>query len=530
MQNVIKTDIAIIGAGPTGLALACQLIRHGIDFVIIDKKETTTAFSKAIGVQARTLEIYEQMGLAQKLIELGRPASHIRIFEGGEAQAEVDLSELGAGLSPYPYMLVVDQGKHEEVLYQFIRSMGKDVRWQTSLAKFSQDKNGVTADIVDDVTGKSTRLEAKYLVACDGAKSPVRHGLGITFEGSTFERLFYVADVQVNWPYPHGMLTGFVAKDRSTAFFPMLGDDRYRVVGVFPDIDREEGTVPFDEIERQIKEDTQLEMDIYQVNWFSTYKVHSRRVNKFSEGRCFLVGDAAHIHSPAGGQGMNTGIQDGYNLAWKLAAVIKGEAGADLLATYNEERIEVATRLLETTDRMFDLLMNPHWLLAFVRTQIFPRVANFVVGLDSVKRFFFPLISQIGISYRDRSLSAEGSGSLEVEAGDRMPYFMLDGKSIYDGLRQPMFHLLTFTDEPAAARNKHGELAEEYGGVIDFSALPLFPRVSEVFGTDEPFSILLRPDNYLAFIGAEDCTEQLDEYFASVIGRERHLGQLAYFN
>lgn len=445
-MKTLKTDVLISGAGPTGLALACQLIRYGVDFVIIDKKETTTPFSKAIGVQARTLEIYEQIDLAGKLVAQGAKTGGVRLLEGGEERAHVDLTKLGQGLSPYPYLLIVEQGKHEHLLYEFVRAHGKDVLWQVTLDDFSQDDTGVMGTIVD-ASGEKTLVEAQYLVACDGSKSQIRSGLGLTFEGSTLERLFYVADVQMNWDFPHDFLTACLAKDRSTAFFPMPGEDRYRIVGVFPEeSEKKEGEIPFDEIEQQIREDSRLEFDIYNVNWFSTYKVHSRRVNRFSKGRCFLAGDAAHIHSPAGAQGMNTGIQDGYNLAWKLALVLRGDADARLLDTYNEERVEVATRLLETTDRLFDLLVNPAWLMSFLRTRIFPRVANFVAGLDAVNHFFFPLISQIGISYRERSLS-DDQADLEVKAGDRMPYFTVEDKSIYDWLRNPAFHLLQFTNE-----------------------------------------------------------------------------------
>jgi 2-polyprenyl-6-methoxyphenol hydroxylase-like FAD-dependent oxidoreductase len=519
LAHTLKTDVAIIGAGPTGLALACQLIRHGLDFVIIDKKETTTPYSKAIGVQARTLEIYEQIDLAESLIAQGAKTEKVRLLEDGEARAEVPLTQLGKGTTAYPYLLIVEQGKHEKVLYAFIKGHNKDVLWQTALEDFSQGEAGVTGTIVN-ASGEKQRIHAQYLVACDGAKSPVRAALGMKFEGSTFERLFYVADVQIKWDYPHDMLTACLAKDRSTAFFPMPGDDRYRIVGVFPeDTDKKEGEILYEEIEQQILEDSKLELDIYKVNWFSTYKVHSRRVNKFSEGRCFLVGDAAHIHSPAGAQGMNTGIQDGYNLAWKLAMVLRDQADEKLLQTYNEERIVVAKRLLETTDRMFDLLVNPAWLLAFLRTQIFPYVANFVMGLDAVNKFFFPLISQIGISYRHRSLSMDDSGDFEVKAGDRMPYFLIDRKSVYDRLHRPAFHLLTFADEQSDDQDIRNEIDREYGGLVDYQTLPLHPRAAEIFGTDQPFSVLLRPDNYIGFVSGEDALTGLRDYFENVIGR-----------
>jgi 2-polyprenyl-6-methoxyphenol hydroxylase-like FAD-dependent oxidoreductase len=515
----LETDVLIVGAGPTGLALACQLIRYGVDFVIIDTKETTTPYSKAIGVQARTLEIYEQIYLAQKLVDQGQITKQVRLLEGGEARAMVELSSLGQGLSPYPYLLIVEQGKHEETIYKFIKANGRDVLWQTTLADFSQDDAGVTGTIVD-ASGEQRTFKAQYLVACDGAKSPVRVELGMTFEGSTFERLFYVADVQINWEFPNDMLTACLARDRSTAFFPMVGEDRYRIVGVFPEnTDKQAGEILYEEIEQQILEDAEIELDIYKVNWFSTYKVHSRRVNKFSEGRCFLAGDSAHIHTPVGAQGMNTGIQDGYNLAWKLALVLRGDADAKLLSTYNEERVEVAKRLLETTDRMFDLLMSPTRLLAFVRTHIFPHIANFVVGLDAVNQFIFPLISQIGITYQNRSLSVDTDEEFEVHAGDRMPYFTIDGKSIYDSLHQPSFHLLTFVDEKGDDQVLKNEIDRKYSGLADYHTFPLDSRVAEIFGTDKSFSVLLRPDNYIGFVSAEAALNNLTAYFDDVIGR-----------
>jgi 2-polyprenyl-6-methoxyphenol hydroxylase-like FAD-dependent oxidoreductase len=520
MNTTIKTEVLIVGAGPTGLALAIQLIRHGIDFVIVDQREGITPYSKAIGVQARTLEIYQQIDLAESLVDQGLIANGVRLLEGGEAKAEVPLSKLGEGKSPFPYLLIVEQSKHEHLLYNYIKAHGHDVRWQTTLSDFSHDGAGVTGTLVNAGSEKQT-VQAQYLVACDGAKSSVRHGLGLTFAGSTLERLFYVADVQLKWDFPHDMLTACLAKDRSTAFFPMPGADRYRIVGVFPeDTDKTEGQIPFDEIEKQILEDSQVELDIYQVNWFSTYKVHSRRVNKFGVGRCFLAGDAAHIHSPAGAQGMNTGIQDGYNLAWKLALVLRGAANPRILDSYNEERVAVAERLLETTDRMFDLLVNPDWLLSFVRRQIFPRVASFLVSLDSVNQFIFPLISQTGISYHGHSLSLDTKATedgFEVKAGDRMPYFMIDGKGVYDWLHAPKFHLLTFSNNLESSELTNQVIQSEFGDLVEYLVFPLRRRVAEIFGSRKPFSVLLRPDNYIGFVSSGEPLPELRSYFTNVI-------------
>jgi 2-polyprenyl-6-methoxyphenol hydroxylase-like FAD-dependent oxidoreductase len=497
----MNTDVLIVGAGPTGLALACQLIRYGIHFVIIDKKETTTPHSRALGVQARTLEIYEQIGLADKLISLGHSAEKVRLVESGKVRGEAVLKEMGKGMSPYPFLLLIEQGKHEQLLYEYIKDNGSDVLWNTEMTSLAQDESGVTVQFSD---GKSIR--AKYLVGCDGAKSPVRHALGLTFEGDTVGRLFYVADVEIDWDYGHDGLVINLGKDNLTAFFPMVGDRRWRIVGTFPEGHKKDADdILYDEIERQIETDMGVKLDITRVHWFSVYNVHSRAVEAFSRGRCFVAGDAAHIHTPAGAQGMNTGIQDGYNLAWKLSAVIKGDASLRFLETYNEERLPNARRLLKTTDRFFEFGTSDAWFISFVRTHIFPHVFGFALTLDVVKNAIFPLVSQIGINYRGSSLS-KNDGDFTVQAGDRMPYFKIDGESIYDSLHEPKFHLLTFGRE-----RFDGELREN----LTVRNLPLHKDVAKIFGVDKPFVVLVRPDNYIGLMSNAISTDVVKDYMAT---------------
>jgi len=513
-MKALNTDVIIIGAGPTGLSLACQLIRYGIDFVVVEKNETVTPYSKAIGVQARTLEIYDQMELAQPAIQRGTIANRVRLIEGGEIRGEMHLGNFGKDLSEFPYMLMLEQSKNEELLYEFIRSHGRDVSWKTELESFSQDENGVTGQ-VKLPSGESQTINGKYLVGCDGAKSVVRHELGLTFEGSTFERLFYVADARVDWDFPHDALHVCLAREVFVAFFPMPGENRYRIVGTFPESkNQEDGEVAYEEIEQEIKEQAKLSLDISDVRWFSLYRVHSRRVNKFSEGKCFVAGDAAHIHSPAGAQGMNTGIQDAYNLAWKLAFVIKGAAAESILDSYNEERLANAKRLLDTTDRMFELAAGSSWLMSFIRTTIFPPVAGFMASLETVSKRVFPLISQIGINYRDDSLSEETGDEFEhVKAGDRLPYFLVDGKSIFDKLKAPKFHLLLFGKHQCDEFPNSGDL-------VDCHHISIDARISEIFGTDNDFGLLLRPDNHIAFIASEMTPEKVADYFRRFVSHD----------
>ncbi len=451
------TDVVIIGAGPTGLSLACQFVRYGVDFVIIEKNEGITPYSKknegitpyskAIGVQARTLEIYEQLGLAQKAVEQGTVAARGRLIVGGEVRGELDFSNIGEGLSPYPFVLMLEQSKNEKLLYEYLQSHRKEVLWRTELDSFSQNKSGVTVQ-VKTTDSASQIIKARYLVGCDGPKSLVRHTLGLSFEGSTFERTFYVADAQIDWNLNHDALHICLSKDSFVVFFPLKGEKRYRIVGVFPEeFAKDESDILYEEIEARIKKEANLDLEIHDVEWFSTYKVHTRHVNKFSEGKGFLAGDAAHIHSPAGAQGMNTGIQDGYNLAWKMALVLQGKMDEILLETYNEERLENAKNLLRTTDRMFQFAAGSEWFLAFLRTNVLPPLANCILSIDAVRKFVFPLLSQIGINYRHSSLSRHaGDENYEIKAGDRMPYFLVAGKSIYERLQQPKFHWLVFSN------------------------------------------------------------------------------------
>ena len=518
-METINTDVLIVGAGPTGLSLACQFVRHGVDFVIVEKNQELTPYSKAIGVHARTLEIYEQMDLAARAIAEGTIAGKVRMLEGGEVLGEVDLSNVGERLSAYPYMLLLEQSKNEKLLHDYLLAHDRKVLWNTELKSFAQTDTEVIAQVQAGLSERQV-IEAQYLVGCDGPRSPVRHALGMTFEGSTFERVFYVADVQIDWKFSHDALHVCLARNAVVAFFPMKGDRRYRIVGAFPEgFDKDQQEILYEEIERRIKEEAEIALDITHVDWFSTYKVHTRHVNKFSQGRCFVAGDAAHIHTPAGGQGMNTGIQDAYNLAWKLAGVIRGFAGEQILDTYNEERLPNAERLLQTTDRMFNLAAGTDWLLNLIRTTVFPPMAKFILSFDAVKSRFFPLISQIGINYRDGSLSLhQGDDDFEVKAGDRLPYFLIEGRSIYDQLRAPKFHLLSFSDGETDYQPLQKEIEAEYPARVDCHVVPLYPHVAELFGTHKPFTVFLRPDNYIGFLSEGMGLDAVRKYLTEVVG------------
>jgi 2-polyprenyl-6-methoxyphenol hydroxylase-like FAD-dependent oxidoreductase len=512
MNETIETDVIIVGAGPTGLALASQLIRYGIDFVIFDAKKGITDLSKAIAVQARTLEIYEQIGLAERAVAEGAIAESVNVMTGGKIRGKINLKDIGADLSPYPFALLLEQSKNESLLDEFLRKNDKKVLWQTALESVSQNDEKVTATI-KTVSGETHELSAKYLVGCDGAKSVVRHQLDFTFEGNTIDALFYVADVEMEFLHSHDAVYVCFGTDSFVAFFPMKGANCWRIVGNFPEeIRRDETQIDYEEIEEKIRNEMKMPLDITAVKWFSVYRVHSRRVDKFRDRRCFLAGDAAHIHTPAGGQGMNTGIGDAYNLAWKLALVLRGKTDEKLLDTYNTERLENAKRLLETTDRLFELGTHDDFLTNFIRTHIFPYLAQIATKFDWIKQTVFPIVSQIGINYLHGDLSIHaGDENFKIKAGDRMPYFLIGDQSIYNFLREPKFHFLVFSNEADDFDKLFGQIAK-YGEWIDYQNFALAPRVKEIFGVDKSFVLLLRPDNHVGLVSDVVSTDCLKNY------------------
>jgi 2-polyprenyl-6-methoxyphenol hydroxylase-like FAD-dependent oxidoreductase len=474
--------------------MAAQLIRYQIDFVILEKNEKTTVFSKAIAVQARTLEIFDEIDLARKALEEGRLTTALNIFYEGKRKVAVDFNGLGEGLSPFPFALSLEQCKTEKLLADHLIKNGKTIHWKCEFLRFEQ-KDGVKV-YFKDPQGNEQTIEADYLIGCDGAGSLIRHQMGVPFAGSTVPKLFYVADVKLSSPVINkDQLFIFLLKKGFALFFPMEGQGQYRVVGVLPEKTELDHDYRFEDLEEPLRAQMKTELVFEEVRWFSTYKVHSRMARVFGKDRCFIAGDAAHIHTPAGGQGMNTGIQDAYNLAWKIAYTMRYNMNASVLETYNAERMENAKHLLHTTDRMFDIMAGSGVFWNFVRLKFFPLMARLILKSSRVRKLIFPLISQTGIAYPDSPLTHQSAVG-KAHAGDRMPYFVFsDGKSIFDYLKEPVFKVLFFGPMEAKPFDqlKHFQFPVV---TSSFSEIP-----EPIFGDAQDFYVLLRPDNHILYIG-----------------------------
>jgi 2-polyprenyl-6-methoxyphenol hydroxylase-like FAD-dependent oxidoreductase len=490
-----KTQVVIVGAGPTGLSLAIQLMRYNIDFIILEKNKTTTPFSKALVVQARTLEIFEEINIAQKAIAEGRVTNALNAFENGKRKFKVDVNGLGEGVSQFPFALSLEQCKTEKLFVDYLTEKGKAISWNSTFTHFVGSENGITAyyKTEDNI---EVKIEADHIVGADGAGSTIRHQENFTFEGDTAAKIFYVSDVKISSSVIcENELYMFLIKKGFVLFFPMQGEGHYRIVGILPDANEDQTEFHFEELIPDLKKNVAVPLEFIETRWFSTYKVHSRKANNFRKGRCFIAGDAAHIHTPAGGQGMNTGIQDAYNLAWKMALTLQGKVSDVVLDSYSIEREQNARNLLNTTDKIFDIMSGSNFFWNFLRLQIFPLIAGFVVKNTSYRKRIFPLLSQTGITYNNSPLTIK-SNVANINAGVRMPYFVFkNGKNIFEFLKEPCFKILFFGDEAKANFKNiitHSLVVTKFA----FAEIP-----SSVFKAQKNFYVLLRPDDHIAYIG-----------------------------
>ncbi|HJT34551.1 MAG TPA: FAD-dependent monooxygenase [Pirellulales bacterium] len=413
-----QVPVLIVGAGPTGLVLALWLARLGVRVRIVDKTAEPGTTSRALAVQARTLEFYRQIGIAEATVAGGVQVQNVNLWVRGAQAARVPLHNMGEGLSPFAFALVFPQDAHEQLLVERLDALGVRVERQTELLSFEQHDRGVRATLRRP-DGREEICEATYLAACDGASSTVRESLAIGFPGGTYTGLFYVADVEAAGPAVNDELHVDLEEADFLLVFPLKGPGRLRLVGTVRDLpERDRDELTFDDVAHRAIE--RLRLNIARVNWFSTYRVHHRVAHRFRRGHAFLLGDAAHVHSPVGGQGMNTGIGDAVNLAWKLAAVLRQGAPEILLDTYEPERIGFARRLVATTDRAFTLVTARGTVARLIRTRLVPLVVPALFRLPAWRRLMFRTVSQIGVNYRHSALSAGKAGA--VRGGDRLPW------------------------------------------------------------------------------------------------------------
>jgi 2-polyprenyl-6-methoxyphenol hydroxylase-like FAD-dependent oxidoreductase len=501
-----STEVLIVGAGPTGLVLALWLTRLGVRIRIIDKTAEPGTTSRAMAVQARTLEFYRQVGLSSTVVEAGVKVAAANIWVRGAKAARLPLGRLGEGLSPFPYALTYPQDAHERLLIERLDALDVRVERETELVRFDQHSEGVRA-VLRRADGSEETCEAAYLTGCDGARSTIREALAAGFPGGTYTGLFYVADVDAAGPAADSEIHVDVEEADFLAVFPLKGAGRLRLIGpVSWEPDREHRELTFDDVGKRAI--SNLKLTVTNVNWFSTYHVHHRVASQFRDGRAFLLGDAAHVHSPVGGQGMNTGIGDAVNLAWKLAAVLQGRSPDSLLETYEPERIGFARRLVSTTDRVFTVVTKQGTFARLVRTRLVPPILSVLIRFASARRLLFHTVSQIGINYRDSPLSAGVAGALQ--GGDRLPWVELGGKEgqardNFEPLESLQWQVHCYGEAPSTVQT----VCAARG--LALHTFPWEPPI-ERMGLRRDVVYLIRPDGYIGLVDTSGDASALEEY------------------
>jgi 2-polyprenyl-6-methoxyphenol hydroxylase-like FAD-dependent oxidoreductase len=523
------TKVLIVGAGPSGLMMASQLLRYGIQPLIIDNKQGPTTHSNALAVQARSLEIYRQMGVIDKVIANGKQTKGISFNQDGKQITSLSLNNVGKGLTAFPYVLLYQQSKNERTLLDYLTLNCCPVYWDTTLTSLQQNTDSVDVKLKNG-EGEYT-LKCDWVVGADGAHSTVRKQLQIAFKGDTYPSFFYLADLKLDTSFLTGdYIQLYLGKSDLAGFFPMPEDDCYRIIGNLPAEFGEREDITMDDILPYLSRLTQSTIKIAEHNWFTTYKLHHRMAEGFRDQRCFLVGDAAHIHSPVGGQGMNTGLQDAYNLAWKLAGVVNGQIGKNILDSYSQERMPVAKTLLNSTDRAFNIIMSTNWMISWLKKWVLPKVLTAVWKSKKLRTLFFKAVSQTGISYRDSSINLHLSKATKIKAGDRLPYL-----KIYDEKKETETDLHEWCSKPGFTLIVLGKFDEmylftlakwitnKYPGMLNFFYLPPSGKNVAIFDAFEvdPHRqkvIIVRPDMYIGHLNDVVDIGMMDNYLQNIAG------------
>ena len=533
-----KIQVLIVGAGPAGLMMGCQLAIQGITFRIIDKQEKRAQYSGAYLLQARTLEIWEQMGIATEAMQLGSIVKRINLVHHGKLKSRINIEQMGRGVSRFPFIFMLKQSETEKLLCNFLEKRGIHIERNTSLITFKNENGGIKAEVKNGDQTKET-IYCTYLVGADGAYSKVRSLLEIPWIGTKSEVPLFVSDckIQCQTMAPNTLSDIFhnpknqdivfsISKESIAGFFPLKGGS-WRLDSIIHGKVKERSEIQFDRAVEDFGQRTKMDMKVYSPDWFSMFYPNTYLAEWFSKEGCFLIGDAAHVHTPIGAQGMNTGMQDAYNLAWKIAFTIKHQARSIVLDSYHGERRPVAKELIHTTDKYFNLAIENDSFSRWMRIYIIPSILtgfNKLLHVKSLQRSFFKRISETGIAYKKSPLSA-GNKKIRglCKPGERLPFLRWtdatgEKKDLHQFIENKRFVLLAFRK----ALKKNGPISGSdlgiigYEDIIKVKSIPYSQHTSKIYKkllVKRILYVLVRPDGYLALSWKSDDLMPLKEYF-----------------
>jgi 2-polyprenyl-6-methoxyphenol hydroxylase-like FAD-dependent oxidoreductase len=527
-------DILIVGAGPTGLTLAHELLRHGIKPRLIEKTPTPSPNTKALGVMARTLELLAPPGITQEMLTQGVSVPTFSAWSSGRRLARFDFTN---GIeSPYPFVLMIPQHTTEAILTAHIVRQGGRVERGVELVCLTQRTDGVEA-VLRHADGAEERTWTSFLIGCDGAHSMVRRLLGAPFVGTTVEQSFTTGNVRMHWDIPHDQALAYLNRGCLMTYFP-LPDGYHRFIIASPPGEAPHGAVTLEEIQRAIDTCGPAGARATDPSWLARYSVHQRKVEHYVHQRVMLAGDAAHIHSPLGAQGMNTGMQDAMNLAWKLALVVQGRASARLLESYQIERSAVGTRLLQDDELLTRQAFMQNPLATATRDCVTPCLSQ----LPQMQQVITSTAAELRISYHQGPLVAEYRGERvksapsAVKVGNRAPNGPISpGKQtaprqLYDLLTGTRHALLIFAQKLDGARSREvqSQLSDWWDLLDVYPIRRLDPDgegektlydpdgvLAERYGIADEGLVLIRPDGYISFRSQPIAGKPLQSYLGA---------------
>jgi 2-polyprenyl-6-methoxyphenol hydroxylase-like FAD-dependent oxidoreductase len=525
-----RLDVLVVGAGPTGLTLAAQLQALGATCRIIDRQPDRVHESRALAIQPRTLEVLRGLGVTQELLARGNDAVWVELHGGGRA-VRIRLFGLGLDDTAYPFLLFVSQAETEQVLLDHLAAGGVRVERRVELVAFHSDADGVMGTL-RHADGHTEQVRTRYLAGCDGAASTVRRGAGIPFQGGAYPQTFALADLEVDGDLAADAAHAFLGQTGLVLFFPLGRPASWRLLAMHPTLQgrREPARPSLEELQALSDLFTGGRLRLRDPVWLTYFRLAHRHASRYRSGRVFLAGDAAHVHSPAGAQGMNTGIQDAWNLGWKLALAARGLATEALLDSYDAERRPVGGFVVRFTDRAFAVATSTNPLLRAVRTGLVPRVLPLALRFDRGLAYGFRTIAQLGIGYRHSPAVQEGHPALRrgPRAGDRLPDARVarDGQVCWLGeaLAVPRFHLLLCGRPDAwdagqltAVRARYREVLAVHHLTREAAPGALHDIDGQAFarlGVADTAHYLIRPDGHVGYRCAGTDLDGLQRYLS----------------